>query len=161
MGFEPTTFSVTGRRALRAAPRGLMSIAGFKGMDAIGVFRFVFEICNLQIAWSGIRTHTRSLLRRAARPIGVSRQISGGGNRTDVSWFKARHVAITPPRNDLPSEPPISSRPFGHRGQTRSLVLANCESEGWDSNPRCPAPEAGGLTSFLPFGSGQSRNRTY
>ena len=67
---------------------------------------------------------------------------SGGGNRTGVSWVKARRVAITPPRNEARG---LRGEGRGARGEQTSF-----ESEGWDLNPRFPAPEAGGLAAFLP-----------
>jgi hypothetical protein len=112
-------------------------MADFKWKDALAPFDSQIETSKLQDAWSGIRTHTRSLLRRAARPIGVSRQSSGGGNRTDVSWFKARHVAITPPRNDLPSEPPFSSvmKQWGRRESNPHPLIKSQVRCRYDHDP--------------------------
>ena len=126
MGFEPTISCVTGRRALRAAPRGriVMSVAQV-GLEPTA--SLVLSQGGLPIAYRAIlsvsaqnrtRTCKRPGLSRAALPLGVS-----GPAASDPGWTRTigRHLVRV-----LPS-------PLGHG----TVVVACCGPTG--SRTRIPS----------------------
>ncbi len=107
MGLEPTISTLTGWRALRAAPRGRLGIldsrfwipsvsgSGSGGIRTLSISRSEREwsagclpsrlLRDRRSTQGGTRTHTRPGLSRTARPVGVpglERESGSGGTRT-------------------------------------------------------------------------------
>lgn len=98
MGFEPTTSTVTGWRALRAAPRGQVPGAGVEPTSA----------------GSGPDVLPVRRPRNLTFPTPPVRQGSGRRVRTFIAWFKARQPTVSrPPSKSTKQRKERESNPQG------------------------------------------------
>jgi hypothetical protein len=161
MGFEPTTSTLTGWRALRAAPRGhscpptiapAMAQEGFepsasRSLNASGL-PVAYRAGFASGSQGGARPHNRPGSSRAARPIGVpgllvSRSDPGAGIEPAASTFRAwRHYQQQLPRSRPSGFGKEDSNLHGLIQNQGAFRLADSRERPAGVEPACRAWEA-------------------